>query len=239
MERGLQIIASPQADQQHSKPMKLKQCSPREARSTGFTLIEIIGVLAVIAVLAALLTPKVFDVIARGKVNSAALAYNTVKTATTDYFARNGSFPLRDGTGATNAAVVTGRFDADLVSGGFQEKLFSCAIGWQTNSATALTGRTHVRSLTAVASGAVTTPTATVGGDNFDLDRNTATSDFNTSQTVVSVFIPGTTISDAIAINHILDGDDNTGSGADTIGKCMYSAASSGLVTLYIYVAHY
>lgn len=219
--------------------MKLNQGHPSNIRPAGFTLIEIIGVLAVIAVLAALLTPKVFDVIARGKVNSSALAYNTVKTATTDYFAKYGSFPIRDGTGATNAAVATGRFDADLVSGGFLEKLFSCAVGWQTNTTTALTGRTHVRSLTAVSSGAVAAPTATVGGDNFDLDRNSSTADFNAAQTVVSIFIPGTSISDAIAINRILDGDDNTGSGPDITGKCVYSAASGGVVTLYLYVAHY
>jgi len=72
--------------------------------SRGFTLIEIIGVLAVIAVLAALLTPKVFEVIARSKVSGSAVAYNTLRTATTDYFAQNASFPLRDGTGSTNAA---------------------------------------------------------------------------------------------------------------------------------------
>jgi general secretion pathway protein G len=219
--------------------MKLTEGSKVRKTENAFTLIEIIGVLAVIAVLAALLTPKVFDVIARGKINSTALAYNTLKTAATDYFAKNGSFPIRDGTGATNAAVVTGRFDADLVSGGFMERLFSCAVGWQTNSATALTGRTHVRSLTAVSSGTITAPTATVGGDNYDLDRDASTADFTTSQHVVSLFIPGVALSDAIALNKIMDGDDNTGSGADSVGKCMYSAASGGLVTVYIYVAHY
>lgn len=219
--------------------MKLKHRKNTEASLLGFTLIEIIGVLAVIAVLAALLTPKVFDVIARGKVNSTALAYNTLKTATTDYFAQNGSFPLRAGTGSTNGPAANGRFDADLLSGGFMEKLFSCAIGWQTNAATPLTGRTHSRTLTAVSSGTVTAPTATVGGTNYDLDRDSSTADFNTSQTVVSLFIPGVPITDAIALNKLLDGDENTGSGPDIVGKCMYSTAAGGLVTIYVYVAHY
>jgi prepilin-type N-terminal cleavage/methylation domain-containing protein len=222
--------------------MKLTNPQRRAAATQpfGFSLIEIIGVLAVIAVLAALLTPKVFDVIARGKINSAALAYNTVRTAATDYFARNGAFPVRDGTGSTNGAGANGRFDADLVSGGFLDKLFSCAVGWQTNSGSAaLTGRTHVRSLTGVSSASVATPTATGGGDNFDLDRNGGTADLTTAQNVVSIFIPGMALSDAIALNKIIDGDDNTGSGADTVGRCIYGVPSGGVVTAFLYVAHY
>src|SRR5881396_1746618 len=100
-------------------------------RRCAFTLIEIIGVIAIIAILAAVLTPRVVKVIARGKVNSTAQALASLKTATTDYIVKNGSIPLRDGTGATNGAVAIGRFDADLLSGGFTEKLFSCAIGTQ------------------------------------------------------------------------------------------------------------
>lgn len=220
--------------------VKNRECEVTPVGRSGFTLIEIIGVLAVIAVLAALVTPKVFEVIARGKINSTALAYNTVRTATTDYFAQNGVFPVRDGTGSTNAAVATGRFDADLVAGGFLDKLFSCAIGWQTNSGTAaLTGRTHVRSLTGLSSALVAAPTATSGGDNFDLDRNSATADFTTAQNIVSLFVPGVALTDAIALNRIIDGDQNTGAGADTIGRCIYSAASGGVVTVYVYVAHY
>jgi prepilin-type N-terminal cleavage/methylation domain-containing protein len=221
--------------------MNLKNRNGRNGQfgRLGFTLIEIIGVLAVIAVLAALLTPKVFEVIARGKINSTALGYNTVRTAVTDYFAQNGAFPVRDGTGSTNAAVATGRFDADLVAGGFLDKMFSCAIGWQTNSGgVALTGRTHVRSLTGVSAAVVTAPTATTGGDNFDLDRNSGTSDF-TTQNIVSLFIPGVALTDAIALNKIIDGDENSGTGADIVGRCIYSAPVNGLVTAYVYVAHY
>ena len=206
----------------------------------GFTLIEIIGVVAVIAILAAVLTPRVVSVIARGKVNATAQSIGSLKTATADYVAKNGSIPTRDGTGALNTALATGRFDADLVTGGFTEKLFSCSVGTQTFDNSALTGRIHVRSLSGASAGTVTAPTATVGGTNFDLDRSTSSADFTSGQMVVSAFIPGVSVSDAIALNKIIDGDDNTGTGADILGRCIYSAAGNdSTVTVYVYIAHY
>jgi len=206
----------------------------------GFTLIEIIGMVVVIAILAAVLTPRVVSVIARGRVNATAQSLGSLKTATADYIAKNGSVPPRAGTGSANAAITVGRFDSDLVAGGFLEKLFACSIGSQTNDVSALNGRTHVRAMTSVSAAAVTTPTATAGGDNFDLDRNDTTADFTTGQMVVAAFIPHASISDAIALNKILDGDDNTGTGADITGRCVYSAAASdNTVTIYVYIAHY
>lgn len=206
----------------------------------AFTLIEIVGVVAVIAILAAVLTPRVVGVIARGKVNATAQSLGSLKSATADYIAKNGTVPARAGTGPLNSAVATGRFDADLTAGGFTEKLFSCSIGTQTFDSSGLTNRIHVRSVSATSSGTVTTPTAAVGGVNFDLDRDTATADFTSGQMVVAAFIPGVSITDAIALNKILDGDDNSGTGADITGRCIYSAAASdNTVTIYVYVAHY
>ncbi len=220
--------------------MKTNPAAKPTQRNRGFTLIEIIGVVAVIAILAAVLTPRVVSVIDRGKVSAAAQSLGSLKSATADYIAKNGTLPTRDGTGSTNAAVATGRFDADLVTGGFTEKLFAVAIGTQTFDSTALTSRIHVRSQTATSAGTVTAPTASVGGVNFDLDRTASSADFTSGQMVVSAFIPGVPISDAIALNKILDGDDNTGTGADTTGRCIYSAAASdNTVTVYVYIAHY
>src|SRR6266498_2466938 len=67
---------------------------------------------------------------------------------------------------------------AILVAVGFTERLFTAAIGIQTFDSSALTGRIHVRSQTATSAGSVTAATATVGGDNFDLDRDATTADF-------------------------------------------------------------
>ena len=209
-------------------------------KAAAFTLIEIIGVVAVIAILAAVLTPRVINVIARGKISATAQSIGSLKSATTDYLGKNGSLPTREGTGSTNGAVSVGRFDADLVTAGFTEKLFACSIGTQTFDSSALTGRIHIRSVSATSSATVTAPTATVGGVNFDLDRSTSTADFTSGQMVVTAFIPGVSITDAIALNKILDGDDNTGTTADSTGRCMYSAAAvDNTVTVYVYVAHY
>jgi prepilin-type N-terminal cleavage/methylation domain-containing protein len=208
--------------------MKMKTIPSRRAGLQGLTLIEMIGVLAIIAVLAAILAPKVFT----------AVAYNHLKTACVDYYAKSGSFPLRDGTGSTNAAIATGRFDADLLAGSFLERLFSCSVGSQLNDLSTLTGRTHVRSLTAV-SNATVSVTATTGGDNFDLDGNASTADFTSANTVVSVFIPGVVVIDAVELNKLIDRATNTDTtAADVSGRCLYSTPSGGTTTVYIYVAH-
>ncbi len=206
----------------------------------GFTLVEIIGVVALIAVLAAVLAPRVTSVIGRGKVNSTAQGIAGLKTATMDYIAAKSSLPLRSGTGATDKAEAEGRFDADLLSGGFIERLFSCAIGSQTSDSSALTGRIHVRSLAASKAKAVKKPTATVGGDAFNLDGDNTTADFSAGQVVVSAFLPQVALNDAIALNKLIDGVVNVGATVDTEGRCIYSKADAdGKVTVYVYVSHY
>lgn len=206
----------------------------------GFTLVEIIGVVALIAVLAAVLAPRVTSVIGRGKINSTAQAIAGLKTATMDYIAAKSSLPVRVGVEATDKAEKGGRFDADLIAGGFTEKLFTCAIGSQTFDGSGLTNRVHVRSQPAQADAEVDRPTAAAGGDSFDLDRDPKTADFTTAQSVVSVFIPQVPIADAIALNKLIDSDVNAADTADTVGRCIYSVPDAeNKVTVYVYVAHY
>ncbi|MGE3313380.1 MAG: type II secretion system protein [Limisphaerales bacterium] len=209
-------------------------------RRRGFTLVEIIGVVALIAVLAAVLAPRVTSVIGRGKVNSTAQGIAGLKTATMDYIAAKSALPVRNGTAATDKAETDGRFDADLVSGGYIERLFTCAIGSQVSDSSALTGRIHVRSLPANKAKTVKKPTAEVGGDSFNLDGDNTTADFTAGQMVVSVFLPQVTLSDAIALNKLIDGVVNVGATVDTEGRCIYSKADAeNKVTVYVYVAHY
>lgn len=211
----------------------------QSSKHRGFTLVEVVGVVALIAILAAVLTPRVVGVISRGKINSTAQSISSLRTATMDYLGANSAFPIRDGTGSTNGPVTNGRFDADLVAAGLTDKLFSCSLGNQTYDNSPLTGRIHVRSQTAVASARVATPNATRGGTNFDLDRDPGTTDFTTAQRVVCAVLPGVTLADAIALNRQIDGDLNSGRAADTVGRCLYSAANSDhQVTMYIYIAH-
>lgn len=204
----------------------------------GFTLIEMIGVLAIIGILAAVLVPKVMDAVARSKVSGTALIYNTLRTAAVDYYSKSNAFPVRNGTGTADTAVAAGRFDADLVIGGFIDRLVSVPLGSLLTSG-ALTARTHVRSRTAQVSGTVTV-TAANSGNNFDLDNNTATSDFSSGIVIVSLMIPGVPLKDAISLNLLIDNVNNNGSTAsDNRGRCIYSApAANGTVTIYLYIAH-
>ena len=86
---------------------------PKPKRNNkGFTLIEMIGVLAVIAILAALLIPKIFEAIHSARISSAAGACATVKTATADYYAKNGSL-----------GIATNNFCSALMAAGFLDKI--------------------------------------------------------------------------------------------------------------------
>ncbi len=214
----------------------------RRARWAGFTLVEVIGVVALVAVLAAVLLPRVTSLMSRGKVNATAQALVSLRTATDNYLAVNSAFPFRLGTGLTNGPAREGRFDADLVAEGFTEQLFTCPIGSQSTEATSsLSKRVHIRSTQV--SGDPTTITAlssVSGGTYFDLDRNPANVDMTSPQMVVTAFIPEVPIAEAIALNRLIDGDSNSGTAADYVGRCLYSSINNTFrVTVFVYISHH
>ncbi|MCC6233066.1 MAG: hypothetical protein IT580_10515 [Verrucomicrobiales bacterium] len=209
----------------------------------GFTLVEIIGVVALVAVLAAVLVPRVASVMGRGKVNAAAQALAGLKTATEDYLSVNSSLPYRSGTGVTNGAVREGRFDADLVAGGYLEQLFRCPLGLQDQDASSsLAKRTHLRSVGVIptVSGSASYPSFTTIAGYFDLDRNPASQDMTSGQMLVTAYIPDVPIAEAIALNRLIDGDSNSGGSGDNTGRCLYSSINNSFTVLVvIYITHY
>jgi len=63
-------------------------------KQSGFTLIEMIGVMAVIAILASAAAPRVFDAIEDAKVSKLVQQVQTMKTASSKYYADTGTYPL-------------------------------------------------------------------------------------------------------------------------------------------------
>lgn len=71
----------------------------------GFTLVEMIGVMAVIAILAGFAVPRVYEAIEDAKVTAVVQQIQSLKTATAEFYADTGRFPLYH---STNAAAGTG-----------------------------------------------------------------------------------------------------------------------------------
>src|SRR5690242_7486526 len=98
---------------------------------SAFTLIEMIGVLAVIAILASLLIPRAFEAINSARVNSTAVACETIKTAAADHFGKYGQFDLAFGQTnvfAGSATTVSGYDTLVLMPEGLLDKPFSARI---------------------------------------------------------------------------------------------------------------
>jgi prepilin-type N-terminal cleavage/methylation domain-containing protein len=103
---------------------------PQHSRQQAFTLIEMIGVLAVIAILASMLIPRVFEAINSARVNSTAVACETIKTAAADHFGKYGQFDLTNGTGIylPGTATIPNYDISVLMLEGLLDKPFSARI---------------------------------------------------------------------------------------------------------------
>lgn len=64
-----------------------------QARTKGFTLMEVIGVLAVIAIIAAVATPQIFQAIQDAKVTALVQGANDLKAAVARYYKDTGTWP--------------------------------------------------------------------------------------------------------------------------------------------------
>ena len=192
-------------------------------RRRGFTLVEMIGVLAVIAVLAGLLIPRVFSAIGQSRINTAALGYNSLKSASLLYFGKYGRFGGAAGL-ATNAVAA---WDSTvLLTEGFVEKPFDT----QLASATAV-------NLVPASAGTNVVVAATAG--TYDLAGTTGN---NTAigTSVVEAVLSGVSADDAKELNDRIDGAAlGAALGASDIkGRVKFDIAVGAVGTVRLYIAH-
>lgn len=208
----------------------------------GFTLVEMIGVLAIIAILAVVIVPKVFAAISSSRVNSTIVSVDAVKTATTDFIAKYGVLPTTGG----NA-----RFDDLLRTAGFMDERFASKLGlqmdtyavegstWTRNSNgtwTATGGSNQGAQTRIISQTSNTTSPSTATGRNFQLDGAT---NLPAGSRVVAAMIESVPTSDAYKLSEALDGIAfSSESGADSKGKVVYRAPSSGVTDVFIYIVH-
>ena len=192
-------------------------------RRRGFTLVEMIGVLAVIAVLAGLLIPRVFSAVGQSRINTAALGYNSLKSASLLYFGKYGRFGGAAGA-PTNAVAA---WDSSvLLTEGFVEKKF------ETQMATA----TEVDLVAASANVAVTAAAAGTYDIAGITGNNTAI-----GVSVVEAVLTGVSADDAKELNDRIDGAAlglTTGTTADIKGRVKYDIATGTTGTVRLYIAH-
>ena len=192
-------------------------------RRRGFTLVEMIGVLAVIAVLAGLLIPRVFSAIAQSRINSTALGYNSLKSASLLYFGKYGKFA--GVAGGTNSTATALDWDSlVLLPEGFVEKPFE----------TQLATTTTVSLVPASASGAVVFSVA----GTYDLGDTGLNSAIGTS--VIEAVLTEVSADDAKELNDRIDG---AALGAalgvsDIKGRVKFDIATGATGTVRLYIAH-
>ncbi|HFA0396753.1 TPA: pilin, partial [Neisseria gonorrhoeae] len=77
----------------------------------GFTLIELMIVIAIVGILAAVALPAYQDYTARAQVSEAILLAEGQKSAVTEYYLNNGTWPENNGAaGVASASTIKGKY---------------------------------------------------------------------------------------------------------------------------------
>jgi type II secretory pathway pseudopilin PulG len=211
-------------------------------RALGFTLVELIGVMAVIAILSAMLIPKIFDAINRARIEHAAAAVNTIRTAVASHYTKFGAFADSTGTFFTPTGVAgaqstdAGAFDTlVLMKDRMIDKRFGVKLGDQLD-----TNLVRVRVIEAAA----TTADITAASANYDFDGVSTLVDTNNGSLVVEAVITGVNGNDAKELKEMIDGNDLTNptpaiGAAATLGRVKYPAIATGETgTVLVYIYH-
>ena len=185
-------------------------------RTSGFTLVELIGVLAILAILIALIVPQIFSQISKSKVTALAQYIPVYRTALLAYYSHIGSLlplnasgiPTIETTG--NSAVPTSlpsrlTLDASdpLNTGANQWPKFRGPYLEQFNSANPVLGTSMFMPSTTAVAFETSVTTTNLG---WDLDAQDGLSDLPTGSIVVYLQIVGISQNDFLHLNNILDG---------------------------------
>jgi Tfp pilus assembly protein PilE len=210
--------------------MKVKFLSHHAAKraAQGFTLIEMIGELAVIAILAAVLIPKVFEAINNSKINSSAMACQTVKTAVVDHYAKYGTLLSSNGTTLVLGTPGAINFDKTLLTEGFIDKTFEAKVSGDSN-------------IVSLVAGLLVTDAVTGVNAAYDLDGNDPAVNDAHGASVVQAIITNVAEADAKSLNDRIDGTSlgSTAIGVEDLkGRVKYATPAAGLCTVRVYLTH-
>lgn len=214
-------------------------------KSSGFTLVEMIGVLAVIAILASLLVPRVFQAIGDSKINNAASTYNSIKSAVSEYYGKYGKIGGTNGVDLGLASDYAVYEDWDLrclVTEGFAEKPFIVRIGNGKVGSAASGSRLRVMKLKSAydPNQQAANSATTIDQGAYNLDGSSVTNDIS-GNLLVEAVIEGVDNQDAIDLNSRIDGSSlgTTTLGAnDEAGRVKYFYTTNGNCSVRIYLAH-